>query len=565
MSDALKAITAVSAVSSFVFVGYRPDLLPTSRPSYIGTFVLLWITSFLGWAFWKVILYPKYFSPLRHLPMPKGGSWWNGHFKEISARATGEPHIEWVNTIPNDGLIRYLGLLNSERLIVTSPKGLSEVLTTQNYDFIKPSHVAKGLGRLLGIGILLAEGDEHKTQRKNLMPAFAFRHVKDLYPTFWSKSRELVAAMTAHIEAGGIPNDELPEYQKRPDVENDTAVLEAHQWASRATLDIIGVAGMGHDFGAIADPTSILNQTYRAVFKPTRQAAILGLLNTFLPLWIVRNIPIKRNGDIASAVTVIRDTCRFLIREKKEKLEKKELHDCDILSVAMESRYWGEEALIDQMMTFLAAGHETTAASMTWATYLLAINPGIQARLRAEVREKLPSPDLLDEGVTAQQIDHLPYLNAICNEVLRYRSPVPLTLRDAAHDTTLLGTAIPKGTRVMLVPWATNKTESLWGSDARDFNPDRWLPSESNPHAAGNGGAKSNYAYLTFLHGPRSCIGQSFAKAEFACLLAAWVGRFEFEVNDERELDEDNIVIKGGVTAKPSRGMYLRTKVVEGW
>lgn len=470
-----------------------------------------------------------------------------------------------INTIPNDGIIRYLGMLNSERIIVTTPKGLSEVLTTQNYEFKKPSHVAKTIGRLLGIGILLAEGDEHKTQRRNLMPAFAFRHIKDLYPTFWSKSGEMVTAMTAHLAAGGVPNDKLPEHHKRPDIEKDTAVLEAHDWASRATLDIIGVAGMGHDFGAIADPNTILNQTYRAVFKPTRQAAILGLLNLFLPAWIVRNLPLKRNEDITSAVHVIRDTCRFLIREKKDKLEKKELHDLDILSVAMESGYWSEEALIDQLMTFLAAGHETTASAMTWATYLLALNPGMQARLRNEIRANLPSPDVLDEGVKAQQIDHLPYLNAVCNEVLRYRSPVPLTLRDAAHDTTLLGVPIPEGTRVMLIPWAINKSESMWGPDARKFNPDRWMTSENNPQAAGNGGAKSNYAYLTFLHGPRSCIGQSFAKAEFACLLAAWTGRFEWEVNDDRELDEEKIVIKGGVTVKPHGGMYLRTKVVEGW
>ncbi len=96
MSDIpFKSMTALSAVSSLVLVGYRPDLLLSSRPTYIGTFVLTWITLFLAWAFWKVILFPKYFSPLRHLPMPKGGSWWNGHFNEISARATGDPHIEW--------------------------------------------------------------------------------------------------------------------------------------------------------------------------------------------------------------------------------------------------------------------------------------------------------------------------------------------------------------------------------------------------------------------------------------------------------------------------------------
>ena len=80
----------------------------------------------------------------------------------------GAPHKDWVDTIPNDGLIYYNGLLNSERIIVTSPQALSEVLTTKSYDFIKPSLLRNGLGRLLGVGILLAEGDEHKVKRISL-------------------------------------------------------------------------------------------------------------------------------------------------------------------------------------------------------------------------------------------------------------------------------------------------------------------------------------------------------------------------------------------------------------
>ena len=116
----------------------------------------------------------------------------------------------------------------------------------------------------------------------------------------------------------------------------------------------------------------------------------------------------------------------------------------------------------------------------------------------------------------------------------------------------------------MLIPWAINKSESLWGPDARKFNPDRWMPSEKNPQSA-SGGASSNYAMLTFLHGPRSCIGQAFAKAEFACLLAAWIGRFDFSLNDERELDEKNMLIKGGVTARPAKGLFVKTKIVAGW
>ena len=468
-----------------------------------------------------------------------------------------------VNSIPNDGILLYHGMFNSERLFITSPKALSEVLTTKNYDFIKPSHIATGLGRLLGIGVLLAEGDEHKTQRKNLMPAFAFRHVKDLYPVFWNKSREAVVAMTEHVKVGGLKNEELPDRQKRPNTAAETSVLLVGDWASRATLDIIGVAGMGQDFGAIQDPTTTLNHTYRTVFRPSRQAAILGILNILLPSWFVRNLPVKRNGEIEAAATTIRDVCRKLIREKKEKLEKHQLTDVDILSVALESGGFTEENLIDQLMTFLAAGHETTATAMTWAIYMLCLNPEIQTRLRAEIRQNLPSINE-DSTVTSQQIDHMSYLNAVCNEVLRYYPPVPMTLRDAAHDTTIVGHYVPKGTRIMLIPWAINKSEELWGPDAAKFNPDRWLPSEKNAHHA-NGGAASNYSFLTFLHGPRSCIGSGFAKAEFACLLAAWIGRFEFKLNDEKEYDEKNVEIKGGVTARPARGMYVQAKVVEGW
>jgi cytochrome P450 len=445
--------------------------------------------------------------------------------------------------------------------MITSPKALGEVLVSKNYDFIKPRHVAQGIGRVLGIGVLLAEGEEHKTQRKNLMPAFAFRHIKDLYPTFWSKSREAVIAMTAAVKAEELKKAELTDVEKT-DAKED-AVLEVGSWASRATLDIIGLAGLGQDFGAIRDPDAPLNKTYRTVFKPSRQAQILGLLNIYFPGWFVRNLPIKRNGDIEKAATVIRTTCRQLIRSKKEKLEKNELTDVDILSVALESGGFSEENLIDQLMTFLAAGHETTASSMTWAIYMLCLNPDIQSRLRAEIREKLPRVDE-DETITSQTIDHMPYLNAVCNEVLRYYPPVPLTLRDTAHDTSIAGHYVPKGTRVMLVPWAINKSESLWGPDARVFNPDRWMPPEKNPQSA-NGGAPSNYAMLTFLHGPRSCIGQAFAKAEFACLLAAWIGRFEFRLNDERELDEKNMLIKGGVTARPAKGLFVKTKDVEGW
>ncbi|RYP23585.1 hypothetical protein DL767_008777 [Monosporascus sp. MG133] len=594
----LRAISLISLVSAYVSVSRE-----WSAWQLLRSFATTWTFQVVCWAVWAVLLWPKYFSPLRDLPEPSGNSLLFGQFHRIRKEPSGIPHREWATTIPNDGLIRYLGPFNQERLLVTNAKTLSDVLVTHSYDFVKPADVQHALSRILGVGLLVAEGDEHRFQRKKLMPAFAFRHVKDLYPVFWDKSREAVEAMAEHITARGPSSSERADPERQG--KRNSAVIEVGDWASRATLDIIGVAGLGKDFGAIRDPDTELGRTYRSVFSPSKEAQRLALLTLLLPNWIVAGLPVKRNDDIASAAGYIRSVCRDLIREKREKMEagrgsgvgREEekpatvaaaaaAPDVDILSVALESGAFSDENLVDQLMTFLAAGHETTATAMTWAVYLLARHPDVQSRLRREVREHLPSPaaaaaaDPNPATVSSAEIDRLPYLNAVCSEVLRYFSPVPLTLREAGPGATIRGRRIPSGTRVVLAPWATNRDPALWGEDADEFRPERWLQgqgagtaddrdnqdgaADGKKHGSG-GGASSNYAFLTFLHGPRSCIGQAFARAEFACLLACWAGRFEFALRDEAERDERNISIKGGATAKPETGMYVHATLVDGW
>ena len=381
------------------------------------------------------------------------------------------------------------------------------------------------------------------------MPAFAFRHIKDLYPTFWSKSCEMVKAIqrTVQVEAAQDSSDT-----------KQAPVVEIAQWTSRATLDIIGVAGMGQDFNAIQDPNTELSSTYRSIFQRSAQARFLGILSFVIPIWFIRLLPLKRNSQIRDAAASIRKVCRQLIKQKQEKINQNEKRvDADIISVALESGAFSEDNLVDQMMTFLAAGHETTAAAIVWAIYLLCQHPEIQARLREEVRSSLPSIDDTNTSVTSEVLDKIPFLHAVCNEVLRVYSPVALTPREAAHDTSIQGQFVPAGTKIVIVPWAVNTSTELWGPDASKFNPDRWM----GPGRANNGGAESAYSFLTFLHGPRSCIGQAFAKAEFACLLASLVGRFEMEL----EKKDFALEIQGGITARPKGGLRVRMKEVEGW
>lgn len=197
------------------------------------------------------------------------------------------------------------------------------------------------------------------------------------------------------------------------------------------------------------------------------------------------------------------------------------------------------------------SGHETTSSALTWVTYLLSANPDTQTRLRKELQAS-PLADL-SETINAETIDALPYLSAVCSETLRFYPTVPVTARVAVRDTEILGQRIPKGTELLISPWAINRHPDLW-EEPDKFKPERWL----TPERAGERGM-NNYDFITFLHGPRSCIGQGFARSELKCLLAAMVLRFNLELAVPGEVPEP----AGVVTIKPKNGMRLKlTEIV---
>lgn len=440
-------------------------------------------------------------------------------------------------TVNNDGLIRMLLPFGLESIIVTSPQALSEILVTKSYVFEKPGNLRNFLSLIVGWGLITSEGSDHKLQRRKLMPAFSFRHIKELYGTMWRKSQESVLAITSVCGSEG------------------SVELDISSWASRSALDIIGLAGIGQDFGAIQDENNSLAKSYNKLNPAPEDFFLIGIRG-FIPEGLAVRLPMKRSREILKTVRDIRQVCLNLVRRKHSLLAEKKLADNDILSTALKSGLFSEEGLVDQMMTFLAAGHETSAASLTWAIYMLCKYPHVQATLRKEVRENLP-PAEADTAIRDTDIDGMLYLNAVCSEVLRTHSPVPVTSRVATEDTTVQNQFIPRGTIIWISPWATNKDPKLWGPDASEFKPERWLNDKS-------GGALNNYAFMTFLHGPRSCIGASFARAELACTIAAWVGRFSFELKDKSLLDENNIAINASVTAKPAGGLQVIVRQVHG-
>src|SRR5436190_8874034 len=192
--------------------------------------------------------------------------------------------FEWINTIPNEGLIRYAGVLGRHHLMPTTPRALSELFVTKAYDFQKVPTISSTLRLVIGDGLVVAEGDVHRFQRKNLSPMFSYRHIKDLYPLMWSKSVELINAVNTEISTSSSPET--------------GCVIEVLEWASRAALDMIGIATLGRDFHSLHNNDDELASLYEWLFHINFSKKLWFAINIFLPKKIIDLLPWKAHHDM---------------------------------------------------------------------------------------------------------------------------------------------------------------------------------------------------------------------------------------------------------------------------
>ena len=181
--------------------------------------------------------------------------------------------------------------------------------------------------------------------------------------------------------------------------------------------------------------------------------------------------------------------------------------------------------------------------------YRLAIHQDAQTRLRTEVRNAIAGVEPLQ---LASILEGLPYLNAVMLEVLRLYPPLPMQSRVAHVDTSLLGHPLAKGTRVLIPAWIVNRAPELWGSDADEFRPDRWIDADGKYNNMGGGSIGS----MTFGRGPRGCIGEGFTKAELRCMMSAMLSHFEWTL----DMSMEDVVPSGSVTIRPANGLHLKLK-----
>jgi len=276
---------------------------------------------------------------------------------------------------------------------------------------------------------------------------------------------------------------------------------------------------------------------------------LLPILRGMFP--VLRFLPAERDAETRQARKTMDIIGRQLIKDSKTALNaakqssmgKDTLRRRDLLTLLIKanmttdqshSQPMGDEEVLAQVPTFLVAGHETTSVGTTWALYVLTQHPRIQDKLRTEL---LTVPT---DNPTMDELNALPYLDAVVREVMRVHAPVPSTLRVAAQDDAIPlekpvkdkdGNShqyirVTKGQTIFVPILAINRSVEVWGNDATEFRPERW---ETIPEAASSiPGVWANL--LTFMGGPRGCIGYRFSLVEMKALLFTLVRAFEFQL-----------------------------------
>jgi len=217
--------------------------------------------------------------------------------------------------------------------------------------------------------------------------------------------------------------------------------------------------------------------------------------------------------------------------------------------------------LVSSLLAKTLSRIEPTAAGFVWTIRYLTLHPTWQARLRDEIRVNIPYRFLSNDTASfdaASALEKLPILDAVYNESLRLMPPSPTSNRVSKSNTSVLGQPVPGGTKIFLASYAANRSEKFWGPTADTFDPSRWLEGHGSDKKTDG---SSNYGFMSFLHGPRKCIGHIYATSEIRLFLAAFVGRFEFEMADNGEVP----IPAGVLRVKPKNGLNLRMRPVKAW
>ncbi|KAK0455092.1 cytochrome P450, partial [Armillaria borealis] len=508
-------------------------------------------------------------NPLRSLPGPPVRGYFGNHLNlvlnaEISPRAYELLTRKYGRTMR----IRGFGLWD-ERLLTLDPVAITHILkNTAVYE--KPLLSRRIINNLIGCGMLSAEGQSYKRLRRVATPAFSVYNMRALVPHVFKKAQQLtnrwLSIMKKHEDEGEYLN------------------IDVCHWLSRATFDVIGLAGLDYNFDAIQDETNPLFIAYRDMFEKglSQTSSLRTLVVGYLPF-------LNRNRTVRRCQTVIRDITGRLILDRKRQLEEAAALEIphsgkDLLSLLIranmmqdvppESRVSDGE-LLDSINTFIFAGSDTSSLAMTWTLLLLAKHPATQTRLRAELLS-LGLSRHVDEMTEEEMqkafasVAELPFFHNIVRESLRLIPPVHSSMRVAIRtdiiplkytvrrkDDEATSIEVPKGTFIHIPVEGFNLDKDVWGDDSWDFNPDRWdnLPQRAREMP----GLFSNI--LTFSAGPRSCIGFRFALIGVKTMLYFLIVNFVFEEAESKVVKHNTVLMRPYISGRFHDGSQCPLRV----
>ena len=403
------------------------------------------------------------------------------------------------------------------RLHLLDPALIQDALVRHADDLVKTDDIRRVLGPALDEGLLTAEGAHWRWQRRGAAPAFAAARLGAFLP-----------AMLAAAEATA----------SRWAARGDGAVLDIGHETTVTTFDIIVATmlsgGAGLDVGRV-------ERSVDDYLAPTAWVFALGLLG--LPSWT----PYPGRRRAAAAKRFFRGAMRAAVARRRAA----PAGDDDLVSLLLASadpdtgRRMTDDELADNIATFIAAGHETTANGLAWTLHLLSRHPAEEERLVAEVRRVTGGGP-----VRPEHVGRLPYTRAVFEEAMRLYPPAPLIARQALRPFTLGPVRVEAGTALVVPIHALHRHRLLWEEPER-FDPGRFSPERA--------GARHRYSFMPFGAGPRICIGAGFATLEAVAILAVLLGRFRL---DSLGGPEPRPAMR--VTLRPATPIRLRLRARDG-
>ncbi len=344
----------------------------------------------------------------------------------------------------------------AEMWVINHPDDVKRVLVSNHRNYTKGS----GLDRvkiLLGNGIMTSEGDLWKRQRYMMQPFFHRRVITQFGELVDACNNRFIAKWEAQAARGELVN-----------VTDDMSEL---------TLEIVLQSIFGTDLARLAEEMGAN------------------------PFDIVTKVPARDLRFAYRFRQLTKLVAALIARRRVEKIEQ-----YDFLGMLMDARDketgspMSERELIDEVMTLIVAGHETTASGLNWTWYLLSQNPRAEALLHEEIdgNPEKPTPSLVE-------MESLPYTKNVCDEALRMYPPGWLLSRRTIGPDTLSGYAVPAGTDVLLCLYLLHRHPRYW-KEPDAFRPERF--------DAAHEAERPRFAYMPFAAGPRHCIGETLALYE---------------------------------------------------